>query len=163
MGIDISLLGALAALPADLGDPAGDASAALDSLRMSDAELSLVFTDDPSFEILNRDYRQIDRPTDVLSFPQEEGATPAGGLRVLGDVIISVDTARRQAAERGHPLGFEVRVLLVHGLLHLLGFDHETESDRAEMGAKENALLAALPPHGEWPISSGLLNLESVT
>ena len=96
---------------------------------------------------MNRDYRGQDRPTDVLSFPQEEGpAMPLGMAEeeiphTLGDVIISVETAERQAGEHGWTLQDEVEALLVHGLLHLLGYDHETPSERAVMQERETALL----------------------
>lgn len=85
------------------------------------------FTGDRAVRRLNRDFRGHDRPTDVLSFPGEEG--PDG--RHLGDVVISVPAARRQAAERGHPVEREVRLLVLHGLLHCLGYDHE--ADQGEM------------------------------
>ena len=86
---------------------------------------------------LNRRFRGLDAPTDVLSFP-EDGPS----RRLLGELIVSVDTARRQAAEQGHPLETELRILILHGLLHLLGWDHET--DAGEMRAKEEALRRRL-------------------
>src|SRR5688572_12775303 len=89
-----------------------------------EAELSVVFCDDAFIQALNREYRGYDRPTDVLSFPQEP--TPAG-TELLGDVVISVETAQRQAREQGHALGHEVAWLLCHGVLHLLGYDDETD------------------------------------
>jgi probable rRNA maturation factor len=75
----------------------------------------------------------------------------------LGDLVISLQTAERQAKDMGHPLAAEVRVLLVHGLLHLLGFDHIQAKDRVEMAAAEDGLLAALPSEAQWPTSSGLI------
>jgi probable rRNA maturation factor len=92
-----------------------------------DAEVSLVFCDEAFIHALNRDYRGKDRPTDVLSFPQD----PTSGI--LGDVVISVPTAQRQAVEHGHSLAAEVEWLFLHSLLHLLGYDHETDEDAEEM------------------------------
>lgn len=97
----------------------------LELLGLATAELTLVLTDDAAIQVLNRDYRGKDKATDVLSFAQLEGETvPVGEALVLGDVVISVDTARRQARALGHSLEVELRRLFVHGLLHLLGHDH---------------------------------------
>ena len=74
---------------------------------------------------LNRRFRGIDRPTDVLSFPFEE--SPLSSTSFLGDVVVDVPYAARQARRRGHPVAREVRILLAHGILHLLGYDHETD------------------------------------
>ena len=93
---------------------------------------------------LNRQWRSADRPTDVLSFAQGEGAggAPAG---LLGDVVISIDTARRQAAARAEPLGAELDRLLIHGVLHLLGYDHErSPAEARRMQRRERALARRL-------------------
>ena len=113
-------------------------------LGLDTAELSLVLVSDPVMHELNRAWRGRDRPTDVLAFAQREGAGPApDGL--LGDVVISVDTARRQAGAFGHPVAVEAERLLVHGLLHLLGYDHERSAAEARrMQRKERALRRAL-------------------
>jgi len=109
--------------------------------------VSLLLCDDPAIHALNREYRGVDRPTDVLAFSQEEGpAMPLGWAdeaipHLLGDVIISVDTARRQAEEAGWSLQEEVEALLAHGLLHLLGYDHTRADERALMRARENLLM----------------------
>lgn len=92
------------------------------------------FVGDVSMRALNRDFRGKDSTTDVLSFPG--GETPDGWY--LGDVVVSVPAARRQAAERAHPVGREVRLLLLHGVLHCLGHDHET--DAGEMDRLERRL-----------------------
>jgi probable rRNA maturation factor len=110
-------------------------------------EMNLLLTDDERVHALNRDYRGIDRPTDVLSFSQVEGGgefvpAPTGRL-MLGDVIVSLPTAQRQAAEQGHSLEAEVRHLAVHGALHLLGYDHETDEDEARMNALARQALEA--------------------
>ncbi len=128
----------------------------LGALRLESFELSLVLVSDRVMHELNRRWRGKDRPTDVLAFPQRESAvrgrrardaTPTDAL--LGDVVISVDTARRQAAERNHSLATEAERLLVHGLLHLAGYDHERSLAEAHrMQRKERALLRALEPPG---------------
>lgn len=96
-----------------------------------DAELSILLTDDREIEELNRHYRNRDRPTDVLAFPQTQmGMEKTGsGPDLLGDVVISLDKAEAQAGEEGIPVESEMRRLLAHGTLHLLGFDHETSEE----------------------------------
>jgi probable rRNA maturation factor len=89
--------------------------------------VTLVLTTDRRIRTLNRTWRRVDKATDVLSFPA--GDDPGPG-RHLGDVVISRDTATRQARSEGHALGTELRVLALHGLLHLLGYDHERDSGR---------------------------------
>ena len=116
----------------------------LAALEEREAELSLVLVSDPVMRTLNRTWRGKDRATDVLAFAQREGrgCAPDG---LLGDVVISIDTARRQADARGHSLGVEGDRLLVHGLLHLLGYDHERSLGEARrMARKERALLRAI-------------------
>jgi rRNA maturation RNase YbeY len=116
----------------------------LDVLGLGAAELSLVLVSDRVMHDLNREWRGKDRPTDVLAFAQGEGAGAApDGL--LGDVVISVDTARRQAAALRHSLVVEADRLLVHGLLHLLGYDHErSPAEARRMQRKERAVLRAI-------------------
>ncbi len=94
------------------------------------AEVSLVFCEDPFIHQLNRDYRGYDKPTDVLSFPQE------GEQGLLGDVVISVPTCQRQARLRGHRAATEIEWMFLHGCLHLLGYDDETEDEAEEMSAR---------------------------
>jgi rRNA maturation RNase YbeY len=116
----------------------------LAALRRANDELSLVLVSDRVMHELNRSWRGVDRPTDVLAFAQADGVGGApDGL--LGDVVISIDTARRQAAALGHSLGAESERLLVHGLLHLLGYDHERSAAEARrMRRRERALLRVL-------------------
>jgi probable rRNA maturation factor len=114
------------------------------------AELSILLADDPTVHELNRAYRDADAPTDVLSFAQSEGeqfARPEGAAAHLGDVVISIDTARRQAAEHSIELQDEVSHLLVHGILHLLGYDHELADDAAAMRLQEEEILGAAHHH----------------
>ena len=108
-------------------------------------EASILLTGDEGIRILNRDYRGIDSPTDVLAFSQTEGEDfgPDTGENPLGDVVISVETAARQAKEHGHTLDKEIDVLLAHGLLHLLGYDHETPQDEKKMFQRQGELLSA--------------------
>jgi probable rRNA maturation factor len=116
----------------------------LRTLKLPKAELSVVLCDDATIHTLNRDYRRKDKPTDVLAFALREG--PGGHLAgdLLGDVIISLDTATRQAKERAIATRDEVRMLLAHGLLHLLGWDHRTDAEDRRMRAETDRLLAAL-------------------
>jgi probable rRNA maturation factor len=96
--------------------------------------VSIVFCDDGFIRTSNRDYRGYDRSTDVLSFPQEP---VPGGPDVLGDVVISVEAARRQAREQRHSLAREVEWLLCHGVLHLLGYDDAAEEDLERMRRRQ--------------------------
>ena len=111
-------------------------------------EVSVLFTDNATIHSLNRDYRGKDMPTDVLSFALNEGDEPTiidgPPENLLGDIIISLEKAAEQAAEYGHSQEREVAFLTLHGLLHLLGYDHETEDDRAEMRKEEEAVLGLL-------------------
>ncbi|NMC33338.1 MAG: rRNA maturation RNase YbeY [Veillonellaceae bacterium] len=118
-----------------------------------DTEISVLLVDNATIQELNRDYRGKDTPTDVLSFPQEEEldaeAEPAviGGpsTRMLGDIVISVEKAVAQATEYGHSVERELAFLAIHGLLHLLGHDHEKgEAAKKLMRAEEKRILAAL-------------------
>lgn len=110
-------------------------------------EWSLTFVDEDAIHQLNKEYREADRPTDVLSFALEEAGgppPPPGAPRMLGDVVIAVPVALRQAEERGHTADAELGLLLVHGLLHLLGFDHDTPARKKKMWARQGELLAGL-------------------
>jgi probable rRNA maturation factor len=111
-------------------------------------EVSILLTDDATVQELNRKYRGVDKPTDVLSFAQRESRpevpfplnVPASNA-LLGDVVISVDTARRQAAQQGIPLEEELALLTVHGILHLLGYDDNTEEGAEKMRRREKEVL----------------------
>lgn len=110
-------------------------------------EVSVLITDDAGIRKLNLNYRGKDASTDVLSFPQwEEGQKDddPGSLDLLGDIIISLETARSQAVEFGHPVEREVAYLAVHGALHLLGYDHEDAEEKAEMRLAEEDVLKAM-------------------
>src|SRR5580693_2735985 len=123
------------------------AGAMLALLQLEKAELSLVLSGDEQIRELNKIYRGKDRPTDVLAFPMREGdfgrfhaALPS---RLLGDVIVSVPTAQRQAREAKRELLGEVTMLVAHGLLHLLGWDHETAAKDKKMRAETDRLVSA--------------------
>lgn len=106
-----------------------------------DLELSISFIDDKRMRELNRTYRNIDRTTDVLSFPQgEEGP----GATLLGDIVISEETARRHAVSYGNSTQEEIKKLIVHGILHLFGYEHKKKKETLEMRQKENELLSQL-------------------
>jgi probable rRNA maturation factor len=110
-------------------------------LNQTPAELSIALVTDPEIHSLNRQYRQKDKPTDVLSFPLADDLCPA----LLGDVVISIDTATRQAHRRGHSLREEIQTLLIHGVLHLLGYDHAgSRREAIRMHKKEREIQALL-------------------
>ena len=121
----------------------GLGNAMLAELSLPQAELSVLLTDDPGIHQLNRDHRQKDKPTDVLAFPMDESVPDPAGI--LGDVVISLDTAERQARSRRRPLIEEVRFLLAHGVLHLIGYDHGEAVEKREMVAMTRQLVRAAP------------------
>jgi probable rRNA maturation factor len=115
----------------------------LRALGMPDAELSILLCDDPTIHALNRTHRRKNKPTDVLAFAMREGRPMPGESGLLGDVVISLDTAARQAEELGRSLWDEVSWLLAHGLLHLVGYDHRTAAEERRMNARADMLIAA--------------------
>ena len=123
-------------------------------MGLSDCELSISLVSDARIRILNREWRKKDRATDVLSFPLDADEAP--GPRLLGDIIVSLDTTRRQAKERGVAFGDELARYLAHGLLHLLGHDHHLPGPRRKMAALEKKLLGqpGLIPTGRYARSS---------
>lgn len=122
-----------------------------------EAEVSVVLTDNPSIQEINRDYRQIDRPTDVLSFPMvdyerpadfcgleeqaEDYFNPETGELMLGDIIVSVDKVEEQAEKYGHSQARELAFLVAHSMLHLFGYDHMEEEERLVMERKQAEIL----------------------
>jgi len=111
-------------------------------------EISLVFTDSKTVQRLNRDYRGVDEPTDVLAFymlPQQKNEPsfilPPDGVTHLGEVIISYPQAVEQAREQGHSVEQKLALLIIHGILHLLGYDHEQPEEEAKMRTRERELL----------------------
>jgi probable rRNA maturation factor len=132
-----------------------DALTLLRILALEHCELSLMIVGDGEIRRLNREFRGKDRATDVLSFPQLEparelqrsrkGSTADAPPLVLGDIVISIDTARWQARELGHRVPARIRTLLIHGMLHLLGYDHERSlAEARRMFALEHELAALM-------------------
>lgn len=117
----------------------------LKTLGLPDAELSILLVGDASMRSFNRRYRNIDKTTDVLSFSLREGQFRHLRPEMLGDIVLSVPAARRQAKKADHTLHHEIERLLVHGLLHLLGYDHErSRRDAHRMAKQEDFLLKIL-------------------
>jgi probable rRNA maturation factor len=133
--------------PAWEGLPAAEAlarraaEAALASERVREGELAILLADDARMRALNREHRGIDKATNVLSFP---AAKVADDARALGDLVLAYETLTQEAAAEGKPLSDHLMHLVVHGTLHLLGFDHMREADADIMEARERQILAAL-------------------
>ena len=137
------------ALLARLAEDAINAVLRLEGYKGDAAEVSVLYTDDAFIAELNQQYRGIDGPTDVLSFALNEGEDDdvvkvPGAPDVLGDIVISLETARRQAGNAGKTAADEVALLLVHGTLHLLGYDHETPEKEAVMWKRQDEALKAI-------------------
>src|SRR6201986_883358 len=114
---------------------------------VGDAELAVMLTDDPGIRTLNNNWRGIDKPTNVLSFPalQPEGARkPGDAPRMLGDIAIAYQTTKREAEEEGKPFDHHLSHLAVHGFLHLIGYDHENDDDAEAMESLETEILGLL-------------------
>jgi probable rRNA maturation factor len=115
----------------------------LDRLDEEITEVSIAFIDDEAMKELNQKFRKKAKTTDVLTFPADDSYNePSATGRPLGDIVISVDQARRQAADEKHSLATEIRYLVAHGILHALGYDHET--DHGEMNALELEVRAGV-------------------
>jgi probable rRNA maturation factor len=106
-------------------------------------DVSLLFANDPAVQTLNRDWRSKDKPTNVLSFPGPDLKQPDGSEH-LGDIVLAYETVAKEADEEGKPFHHHVTHLLVHGFLHLTGYDHETDEDAEEMEQLERDILARL-------------------
>ena len=117
------------------------ALATLKTHRAEAGEVSILLTDDSEIQSLNFQYRHIDAPTDVLAFAMSEGVDGDLNPNLLGDLVISIPTANRQASCRQHPLETELALLTVHGVLHLLGYDHYTLEETAVMFEKQESIL----------------------
>ena len=111
------------------------------NLGIEDKELSVVLVNDKRIAQLNQQYRKRVGATDVLAFAMQEGEFGGINPQILGDVVISVETAQRQAHEQGHSLTNELQILLIHGVLHLLGYDHEQQAEAQQMQQKEKQLM----------------------
>jgi len=113
------------------------------ALKTSDADLTVVVTDDSHMRKLNKQFRSIAKTTDVLSFPSDE-TDPDSGKAYLGDVAISFQQALKQALQGGHPVENELQLLTVHGVLHLLGYDHGEKKDKTRMWKFQEKALEVL-------------------
>ena len=130
---------------ADVETAVAMAAAMVDAEIAEDAELSLLLTDDAAIRVLNRDPRGFDKPTNVLSFPAFSAAAGMTGLPpMLGDIVLASETVTREAGLEGKPLDHHLSHLIAHGLLHLLGQDHETEAEAEAMEALETKVLASM-------------------
>ena len=111
-----------------------------------DLELSVIFVDDKRIHEINREYRQIDRSTDVISFALEDSEQYyiEGMPREIGDIFISIDHAKMQAEEYGHSIERELAYMIVHGFYHLMGYDHMNDEDKKAMREKEEKVLKSL-------------------
>jgi probable rRNA maturation factor len=110
-----------------------------------ETELSLIITDDEAIRELNRRFRGVDAPTDVLAFgaeAEEHFVIASENPPYLGDVVISYQRALAQAEELGHTIGEELKLLIIHGILHLLGYDHQEEADAQKMREKEEHIMS---------------------
>ena len=119
------------------------AKVTLDLSKVLDVDLTLVLTGDEQVQALNREFLDIDQPTDVLSFPAGD-TDPETGRAYLGDIVISLPRAAEQAETRGHAVEAEVQLLVVHGVLHLLGHDHAEEAEKIRMWALQAKALTFL-------------------
>lgn len=136
-----------------IGGAVAAAAAAADAPIAEDAEVSVVLTDDAGIRVLNRDHRGFDKPTNVLSFPQDDPDAPEYGP-LLGDIVIALETVQREAVDGGRPFRHHLAHMVVHGFLHLVGYDHQDDDEADEMEALERAILArlAIPdPYAEAP------------
>jgi probable rRNA maturation factor len=123
------------------------AQAILNALGSPDGELSILLLDDPQIAVLNKDYLQREGPTNVIAFPMKEGAFAEITPDLLGDVVISLETAEKEGLAAGMSMQDRLGELMVHGILHLLGYDHETtETEARRMEAKSRELLKQLEP-----------------
>lgn len=112
--------------------------------KVKNANFNVIFVDNDYIHKLNKEYRNVDRPTDVISFALEDNKEEElSSVRMLGDIYISIDKAREQALEYGHSLRRELSFLSVHGILHLLGYDHMKKEDEKVMFAKQEEILNA--------------------
>ncbi len=118
---------------------------------MRHCSMEIMFTGDDQIRQLNARYRNMDRPTDVLSFPDGE-TDPESGRRFLGSIVVSVERARAQAADIGHDVATELCFLVLHGILHLLGYDHETD-DGAMLNLQRSLQFAMNMKTGGEPVS----------
>jgi probable rRNA maturation factor len=123
------------------------AQAILDALGSPDGELSILLLDDPQIAVLNKNYLQREGPTNVIAFPMREGAFAEINPDLLGDIVISLETAEKEGLAAGMSMKDRLGELMVHGILHLFGYDHEmSETEARRMEAKSRELLEKIEP-----------------
>ncbi|MBL8794446.1 MAG: rRNA maturation RNase YbeY [Planctomycetia bacterium] len=140
MAIKISIACPQEAVTIDRGLLRETARTVLEAEDIEDAVISLAFVDNPTIHQLNQRYLQHDEPTDVLSFPLSE----PGEKKLQGELVIGAEVAREQSESRGHPVHAELALYVIHGLLHLCGYDDKTEAEARKMRAREKFHLEAL-------------------
>jgi probable rRNA maturation factor len=121
----------------------------LNALGYTESELSVLIVDDAEMAEINREYRQVGHATDVLSFPMLEGEFPDISPEMLGDVVISAETAREISRQTGAPLDSIMDLLLAHGILHLLGYDHESSEEKAAAMKRKTEEILSILGHSE--------------
>lgn len=139
---------------ADVEAAVAMAATAADAEIAEDAELSLLLTDDAAIRLLNRDHRGLDKPTNVLSFPQDDPEAEAYGP-LLGDIAVAHETVTQEAIEEGISFRDHFLHMIVHGFLHLVGYDHMNDDEAEEMEGLETAILARLGianPYADAPM-----------
>ena len=129
---------------AELVQRAIEAAARHASVSAGGSEVAIVLTDDSGIRTLNRDWRGIDKPTNVLSFPSAPTPGTDASARMLGDIAIAYETTRREAESEHKPFADHLSHLAVHGFLHLVGYDHENDADAGEMEDLERTILASI-------------------
>ena len=129
---------------AELIERAINAAAAVAADLSADGEVAVMLTDDDGIRTLNQNWREIDKPTNVLSFPAFQTQAKPGVPRMLGDIAIAYETVRREADDEGKRFGDHLSHLAVHGFLHLIGYDHENDDDARTMENLERQILAGL-------------------
>jgi probable rRNA maturation factor len=143
LSVDVQIESALWDTELEAERTVRDAIAAAAALAPADGEISVLLTDDAAVRTLNCDFRKIDKPTNVLSFPAAKPVNKAGGA-LLGDIAIAYETLAREAAAEHKLFKHHLAHLAVHGFLHLMGYDHETDSQAEVMEGLERAALARL-------------------
>jgi probable rRNA maturation factor len=142
----------------ELLDVAVSTAASLaDAEILPHAEVSVVLTDDARIRVLNREHRGIDKPTNVLSFPQDEADSAAYGP-LLGDIVVARETVAREAVDGGLPFRHHLAHMIVHGFLHLVGYDHQDDIEAEDMERLETAILSELgipDPYADPPDLGG--------